>query len=294
MGFSGVRRNDLQWTRRAASELDLKGTRAAIIGGTGGIGRAFARLLAARGADVIVVGQTFRDEGTSGLRFLKADLASMREAARVGSELAKAPLDLVVFTNGIMAAKQREVTAEGLERDMAVSYLSRLQLLRTLAPSLRAGTRVFIMGFPGTTDKAPPLDDLNAEKSYAAMPVHMLTVAGNEALVLDGVTRYPSLRFFGLNPGLIKTDIRSNFLGKGSFKHRVVEGLIGLLTPTPERYAERIVPLLVSADLDGHSGAMFDAKGRAIHASRALDGKFVETMIRSSEALVERAQQAAA
>ncbi|MFF8803174.1 MULTISPECIES: SDR family NAD(P)-dependent oxidoreductase [unclassified Methylobacterium] len=43
----------------------------AVVGGTGGIGRAIARDLAARGAEVIVVGQTFRDQATKGIRFLK-------------------------------------------------------------------------------------------------------------------------------------------------------------------------------------------------------------------------------
>src|SRR5688572_10486362 len=114
--FSGAPRNDLQWQRRSVEELELGGTRAAVVGGTGGIGRAIARLLAARGANVIVVGQTFRDEGVERLAFMKADLSLMREARSVGEQLAQAPLDLVVLTNGIMAAKQREETAEGLER----------------------------------------------------------------------------------------------------------------------------------------------------------------------------------
>ena len=79
--------------------------------------------------------------------------------------------------------------------------------------------RVFIMGYPGT-GQAGTLDDLNAEKSYRAMPVHMNTVAGNEMLVLDAPTRYPNATFFGLNPGLIKTNIRDNFLGKDTLKSR--------------------------------------------------------------------------
>src|SRR5262245_48545483 len=134
--FSGVPRTDLQWQQRAVAELDLTNTRAAVVGGTGGIGRAIARVLAVCGADVTVVGQTFRDEGVPRLTFSKADLSSMRDAQRVGGELAKLAPDLVVLTNGIMPAKKREVTAEGIERDMAVSYLSRLQIVRALAPAL--------------------------------------------------------------------------------------------------------------------------------------------------------------
>lgn len=227
--FSGVPRRDLSIAAVSAASLELSGKRIAVVGGTGGLGRALARLLAARGAAVTVVGQTFRDEGTEGLSFLKADLNLMSEARRVARALPAETLDAVLLTTGIFAAPEREVTAEGLERDLAVSYLSRLVILRELAPRLGKGRpagaprpRVFVMGFPGTNQKGDPTD-LNAERAYAAMETHMNTVAGNEALVLDAVRRYPDVDFFGLNPGLIKTNIRSNVLGgEGSIRQRLV------------------------------------------------------------------------
>jgi NAD(P)-dependent dehydrogenase (short-subunit alcohol dehydrogenase family) len=205
-------------------------------------------------------------------------------------------LDIVVFTTGIFAAPKRQETAEGIERDMAVSYLSRLVILREIAPRLgknRPGARlkpgVFIMGYPGTGQSGTP-DDLNAEKSYSAFPVHMNTVAGNEMLVLDAAKRYPNASFFGLNPGLIKTNIRDNFFGKDTLKSRFMEWMIGLMTPSPETYAERIAPLLVSPDLEGHSGAMFDRKGHAILPSPKLtDASYRSAFITGSEALVSRA-----
>ena len=52
----------------------------------------------------------------------------------------------------------------------------------------------------------------------------MNTVAGNEAMVLDGASRYPAINFYGLNPGMVKTDIRSHFLGKGSITHSLSKG----------------------------------------------------------------------
>jgi hypothetical protein len=138
--------------------------------------------------------------------------------------------------------------------------------------------------------QAGTLDDLNAEKSYGAMPVHMKTVAGNEMLVLDAAKRYPSATFFGLNPGLIKTNIRANFLGEGTLKSRFMEWMIGLLTPSAETYAERLTPLLVSPDLEAHSGAMFDRKGFAILPSpKLMDASYVNAFIAVSEALVSRA-----
>jgi len=290
------RDKSITWQHVDTASLDLKGRKVAVVGGTGGLGRAISRVLASRGASVTVVGQTFRDAGVPGIEFIQADLSLMRESERVAKALPAGQLDLVVFTTGIFAAPKRQETAEGIERDMAVSYLSRLVTLRELAPRLGKDRpaasmkpRVFIMGYPGT-GQAGSLDDLNAEKSYSARPVHMNTVAGNEMLVLDGAKRYSNATFFGLNPGLIKTNIRDNFLGKGTLKSRIIEWVIGILTPSATNYAERLAPLLVAPDLEAHSGAMFDRKGAAILPSVKLtDDSYVTRFIAASEALVARA-----
>jgi len=88
----------------------------AVIGGTAGIGRAIALHLAELGANVLVVGRTFRDADHRPIRFIHADLSLMREARRIGDLLSAEPLDLLVMIAGIMPPPQREDTAEGLER----------------------------------------------------------------------------------------------------------------------------------------------------------------------------------
>jgi NAD(P)-dependent dehydrogenase (short-subunit alcohol dehydrogenase family) len=287
----------VRWTRPSPESLTLEGKRVAVVGGTGGIGRAFARFMASRGARVLVVGQTFRDAGIPGIEFVQADLSLMREARRVGASLPAEDLDLVVMTTGIFAAPKRQETAEGIERDMAVSYLSRLVIVREIAERLgknrltggpKGGPkpRIFVMGYPGT-GQIGTVDDLNAERSYGTMAAHMNTVAGNEALVLDAARRYPGVGVFGLNPGFIKSDIRANLLGAGSLRHRFTEWLVGLFTPSADDYAERITPLLVALDLDAHSGAMFDRMGEAIQPSAGLkDRAYVDAFLAASEALI--------
>jgi NAD(P)-dependent dehydrogenase (short-subunit alcohol dehydrogenase family) len=267
----------------------------AIVGGTGGIGRAFSRLMASRGANILVVGQTFRDADVPGIEFIKADLSLMRDAQRVGALLPAETIDHFLFTTGIMAAGARQETADGIERDMAVSYLSRLVIVREIGPRLGRQRpaapmqpRVFIWGAPGY-GQAGNIDDLNAEKSYSQWGVHMNTVAGNEMLVLDAAKRYPNASFFGMNPGVIPTNIRSNFWGGHTLRARFMEWMIGLRSPSAKTYAEQLLPLLVSPDLEGHSGAMFDRKGDAILPGAKLTSEYVERFIAASEALVDRA-----
>ena len=116
--------------------LDLSSKRLAVVGGTDGLGRAIAQQALACGAEVTVVGRTFRDDPAARLTFVAADLSSMRQAVRVGNELPAESFDLVLFTTGIIAAKTREETPEHVERDVAISYLSRLAILQGLSPRL--------------------------------------------------------------------------------------------------------------------------------------------------------------
>lgn len=279
----------------AVEQLDLSSKKLVVIGGTNGLGRAIAQQALARGADVTVVGRTLRDAPAPRLTFLPADLSSMSEAARVGRELPAESVDVVLFTTGIIAAKTREETHERVERDVAISYLSRLAVLQGLSPRLGSArqdgaprARVFVMGSPGVGTIGDP-DDLNSEKNYKAMAAHANTVAGNEILVLGAKDRFPGPAFFGLGPYLIKTGIRSNVLGEGSITHKLVEAAVGLFMQSPETYAKRMIPLLFATELEGKTGLMFGHKAEPILPTQGLDDAYVDRFLSASEALLRRA-----
>jgi hypothetical protein len=276
-------------------DLDLTCKKMAVIGGTNGIGRALAQQALARGAEVTVVGRTLRDSDSPRLSFVQADLSSMRESARVGAQLPAEDYDVVVFTTGIIAAKKREETAEGIERDLAVSYLNRLAILQQLSHRLgtaRPGSapraRIFVMGSPGN-GALGDADDLNGLNSYTAMKSHGNTLAGNEILALGANGRFPGPAFFGLRAGMVKTGIRSNFLGDGSLTHRVFETFVGILGQSPESYAKRMVPILFAADLEGRTGLLFSQKAQPILPTRNLDNEHIERFMLASESILKRA-----
>jgi len=238
-----TRRNkNFVWRRVDARRLDLKGMKVAIVGGTGGIGRAFSRFLASRGASVLAIGQTFRDSDMPGIEFFKADLSLMREAQRIGSLLPAETLDLVIFTNGIMAAPKRQETAEEIERDMAVSYLSRLVMVREIAsrlgknrPAASMKPRVFIMGFPGT-GQIGKLDDLNGERSYSwGIPCSgkQVYTARQRAEWLEkirepGVRRRAEIYYQELDGlRLLRLEVRKDLLAESN-KHQVWKRLCGI------------------------------------------------------------------
>jgi NAD(P)-dependent dehydrogenase (short-subunit alcohol dehydrogenase family) len=220
----------------------------------------------------------------------------MSEARRVARQLPAEELDAVILTTGIYAPPTREATAEGFEKDLAVSYLSRVVVVRELAERLGTGRaaakrrpRIFVMGFPGV-EQAGAVDDLNSEQRYDQNTAHMTTVAGNEALVLHAAKAYPGIGVFGLNPGLIKTDIRANLLGgRDSLKFKVIEWLIGLTMVSAEQYAERLVPILLAPELEARSGVHINAKGLAIRPSTVMTDSHVEKLMAATDALLARA-----
>jgi NAD(P)-dependent dehydrogenase (short-subunit alcohol dehydrogenase family) len=291
----GLPRKDLKWKREPLPADAFRGKNAAVIGGTNGIGRALARALASKGADVLVVGRTFRDVGVPGLRFVQADLATVKEARRLARQLPAETLDLLILTTGIMAGKKRVTNAEGIELDMAVSYLSRFVILREIAARLGASRsgkpkpRVFVMGFPGSDQKGD-LDDFNSEARYSLVAAHSNTVIGNEALVVDCATRYPNANFYGLNPGIIKSGIISGVLGEGTLQFKLQQLIVGALLQSTDEYAAKILPLMASPDIEDHPGAMFGRHGDAIHASRAVAQKaHLQRVFEESEKLVRKA-----
>jgi NAD(P)-dependent dehydrogenase (short-subunit alcohol dehydrogenase family) len=236
---------------------------------------------------VTVVGRSFKDDATK-IKFVKADLSLMSEAKKVGETLE--PADIVVLTTGIIAANTRQESAEGIELDMAVSFLSRFVILKYLTPRLKAGTRVFVMGFPGANKGVKNLDDWNAEKSYEGGfgTVHMNTLAGNEALVLEYAAKSDGILYFGLNPGLINTGIRSNmYTGVMRVLGPVMEGILALVSPSPKSYAAKIAPLFVSSSLEGHNGSMFNPKAEPVEASEYLTKEVVAQIMTASSALVK-------
>jgi NAD(P)-dependent dehydrogenase (short-subunit alcohol dehydrogenase family) len=261
------------WTAEMPSGVKLDGKSVLVVGGTSGLGQAIARECQAKGASpVTVVGRSFKDDASK-IKFVQADLSLMSEAKKVGETVE--PADVVVLTTGIIAAATRQASGEGIEMYMAVSFLSRLVILKYLTPRLKPGSRVFVMGFPGSNTPVKNLEDFNWEKSYDGGfgAVHTNTVSGNEALVLEYASKSNGILYFGLNPGLIKTGIRSNMYTGGAMKYffgPLIEGMLGIFSSSPRQYASRIVPLFVSSSLDAHNGAMFNPKALPIEPSEYL------------------------
>jgi len=245
----------------------LANRRFLIVGGTKGLGAGLAQGLAEQGAEVVVAGRSTPEEllKTPGISYIKADLSTVKGSLQLANDLANRKFDTVVFSVGIISRKALTRTPEGIEEDLAISYLSRFVLSKKLieAKALEGRKRIYIFGYPGQDVTPTSTDDINFQKTkYAQWGAHMNTVAFNEALVYETAKRYPEYHVFGLNPGLITTGIRDNFHGgPSSFSGRAVEALIGLLTWSVRQYVDKSLIHVIATDkLDDKTALCFDQK----------------------------------
>jgi hypothetical protein len=131
----------------------VPGSRALVTGASAGIGRAFARALAGRGDDLVVVArrdgvlhelavEVQRDEGRA-VEVLPADLETDAGVAAVAARLADEarPVDLLVNNAGFgTTGRFWELDAEGEEHEIRLNVLALVQLTHAaLGPMVRRG-----------------------------------------------------------------------------------------------------------------------------------------------------------
>ena len=129
----------------------MRGRVCLVTGGSSGVGRATAAGLAGLGATILLVSrdpvrgeraaeEIRRGTGNPEVRFLACDLSLQREVRRLAREVSERHRVLHVLANcaGWLSLR-RELTEEGIERTLAVDYLSHFLLTRLLLDPLSAG-----------------------------------------------------------------------------------------------------------------------------------------------------------
>jgi NAD(P)-dependent dehydrogenase (short-subunit alcohol dehydrogenase family) len=167
-----------RWT--AAEVPDQSGRTAVVTGANAGLGLATARVLAARGATVVLAcrdivkaeraaGRIRTEAGRANVHVVRLDLsslASVREAAdELGSDYPR--LDLLINNAGVMAVPYQR-TEDGFELTLATNHLGHFALTGLLLERLlaTAGSRIVTVSSIAHRRGVMHFDDLQSEHRY--------------------------------------------------------------------------------------------------------------------------------
>lgn len=258
--------------------MQLAGKTALVTGANSGLGQAVATALAARGARVLMLcrsaerGAAARDAigaatGGAQLELVVCDLASQAAIRRAAAAVHQRidALDLLVNNAGTAFA-ERGLTADGVERTLAVNHLGPFLLTHLLLDLLQAAARTGdgarIVNVGTKIDTAMDFSDLN----WARRPYRMMAAYGEAKLGNIHFTRELARRLAGTGvgvncvfPGVFLSNLGGTD-GAQPWALKLFAKAFGWALPKPERAAERVMYLLTSAAVADVSGQYFGAR----------------------------------
>jgi NAD(P)-dependent dehydrogenase (short-subunit alcohol dehydrogenase family) len=241
-----------------------------ITGGTNGIGLAAAEVLAARGANVAIVGRNEARTQAAAARIravaaqgvtvgtLIADLSSQAAVRKLAAEvLSRYPrLDVLVNNAGAMYTT-RQLTADGIELTWAVNHLAPFLLTKLLLGRLEASAPARIITTASDAHRGAllPFEDLNAEHSYRGFQRYGQTKLANILFTIELARRLEGRGVTAncFHPGLVASGFnRNNGLLMG-----LAMTVLGPVSRSSEKGAEPMVWLATSPQVAKTSGAYF-------------------------------------
>lgn len=250
-----------------------------ITGTTQGIGKITATSLAQQGHHLIIHGRSrskliaVQDEirketGNTHIDIAVADLLSMRDIKRMTDEL-KAKynsLDVLINNAGAIFNKDRELTAEGYEKTIALNLHAPFLLMQSLLPLLQKSTDARIINLSSAMHKRggqPDFNDFNLEKSYkpdrayGLSKLYLIWISRHLAAELQskGVS---SVTVNVCHPGAVAT----NF-GQDSKKGFIIDLIFKAalwVMPKPEVGAQTGIWLASSDEVKNTSGRFYGYK----------------------------------
>lgn len=248
-----------------------------ITGATNGIGKAAAFALASQGHHIIIHGrseslakevqqQIVSESKNPNVDYLIADLFLMSEVRALADNFKKKydRLDVLINNAGGTMGRQREETAEGIEKTIALDLLAPYLLTSLLLPELQKSPAARIVNTASAAHSffaRPDFSDIELKKKYTANLAY-----GNAKLYFMMASQVMSDRLQKLHNGKITLNmmhpgaVASNMLAP--LKKRKVLGailipLMKLLMKTPEQGADTLVYLATSDEVKDTSGLYF-------------------------------------
>lgn len=206
--------------------VDMKGKVCVVTGANSGIGKETALALAGMGATVVMAvrsierGEKAKNEiinqtTSASIDLMICDMSSMESIRHFAAEFKQKydRLDVLINNAGALF-NNREVTAEGFERTLAVNYLGPFLLTNELLPLLKAGAPSRIINVSSGLHRCGKIDfnDLQSGRNHSGIKGY-----SNAKLMVIMLTYELARRLEGtrvtvnvLEPGFVATNLGKN------------------------------------------------------------------------------------
>ncbi|MEM8873035.1 MAG: SDR family oxidoreductase [Planctomycetota bacterium] len=226
----------------------LKGQTIAVTGGNSGIGFETCKVLAERGAHVILMG---RDEHrclraaeqiNGHVKIVVCDLADFASVRRAVERIDKLH---VLINNAGMHSSQYKETVDGFEQTLQVNHLGHYLLTSLLLPKMSSNDpRVINLSSRAHENSpTPDFDDLNLKTRYRGIRAYCQSKLFNIWFTKTLDEKYPQVQTNAVHPGVIATGIFRNL------PWIVRTPILKFFTKTPEEGAKTSIHLAAD-DID--------------------------------------------
>ena len=250
-------------------DVSMEGRVCLVSGATSGHGEAVARALAARGADLVLLGRNAekcravqseiaRSAGKTP-DVLLCNLESREDVDRAADEFLASgrPLHLLVNNAGLVNLERRE-NAEGIELTFAVNYLSMFQLTLRLLERLKESAPARVVNVSSDTYRVASLDldDLQFREGYSVMKAYgrsKLAIV-HFTLELARRTRGSGVTVNAVDPGPVASNIAANNPG---WLYSLARPMIQTLFPSAEKAARTCLRVATEPGLENETGGYY-------------------------------------
>jgi NAD(P)-dependent dehydrogenase (short-subunit alcohol dehydrogenase family) len=280
----------------AAKAARMNDKQILITGATNGIGLAAAEALAARGANLAIVGRSNSRTRVAAARISAAakrgatvvtfvsDLSSQACVRRLAAEvLARYPRLDVLVNNAGAAYGERQLTTDGIELTWSVNHLAPFLLTTLLLDRLKesAPARIITTASEAHQGAHIPFSDLNAERSYRSLVRYAETKLANILFTVELARRLEGTGVTAncFHPGLVATGFNRN----NGLLMDLGMTILGPVSRSPQKGADTLVWLATSPDVANVSGGYFFDQQQRSPSPKAQDAETARRLWEISE-----------
>ena len=261
----------------------MQGKICLITGGTNGIGKRTAQVLAGMGATVVIAGRNATkttqvvkeiraNSGNPNVDSLLGDLSSQREVRHLADEFKRKYQHLHVLLNNAGGFfMRRQLSGDGIEMTFALNHLASFLLTDLLLDTIKASApaRIINVSSGAHTSGKIEFDNLQGEREYGPRAYDNSKLA-NILFTMELARRLEGtgVTVNALHPGFVATGFAKN-------NGKVIAALVSIITPlvarSPAKGAQTSIYLASSPSVEGITGKYFYDSRETSPAPQASD-----------------------